>query len=197
MERELILTGIGGQSVQLAAQVLARAATLEDRHVMYLATYGGTMRGGNTESTLVIADAPISAPPIVSRTWSAIAMHHQYWAPLRDKLRPGAVVVLNSSLFEAEVERDTQRVFDVPATAMARDLGGPLAASMVLVGAYACLTGLVRLDSLLEAMRESVPAYRQQHVELNEKALRAGFEALPDDFAPFWEAAPEPEARTA
>ena len=34
MERELLITGIGGQGVQLAAQVLARGATLEGRDVM-------------------------------------------------------------------------------------------------------------------------------------------------------------------
>ncbi|MFP6674626.1 MAG: hypothetical protein VB878_06075, partial [Pirellulaceae bacterium] len=45
--------------VQLGAQVLARAAILEDRHAMIFGTYGGEMRGGNTDSTLVIADAPI------------------------------------------------------------------------------------------------------------------------------------------
>jgi Pyruvate/2-oxoacid:ferredoxin oxidoreductase gamma subunit len=31
MERELLLTGIGGQGVQLAAQVLARAAIADGR----------------------------------------------------------------------------------------------------------------------------------------------------------------------
>ena len=67
MERELLITGIGGQGVQLAAQVLARAATLEGREVMYLGLYGGMMRGGNTDSTVVVADAPIIAPPVVSR----------------------------------------------------------------------------------------------------------------------------------
>jgi len=72
MERELLITGIGGQGVQLAAQVLARAATLEGREVMYLGLYGGMMRGGNTDSTVVVADAPILAPPVVSRAWSAI-----------------------------------------------------------------------------------------------------------------------------
>ena len=67
MERELLITGIGGQGVQLAAQVLARAATLEGREVMYLGLYGGMMRGGNTDSTVVVADAPILAPPVVSQ----------------------------------------------------------------------------------------------------------------------------------
>src|SRR3977135_2851608 len=80
MERELLITGIGGQGVQLAAQVLARAATLEGREVMFLGLYGGMMRGGNTDSTVVIADAPIAAPPVVARAWSAIAMHDDYWS---------------------------------------------------------------------------------------------------------------------
>ena len=186
MEREILLTGIGGQGVQLAGQVLARAATLEDRHVMYLGTYGGTMRGGNTDMTLVVADRPISAPPIVSRAWSAIAMHHEFWEPTGKKLRPGGVVVLNSTMFEGDVDRARQRVFDVPATRIATEVGSPLAASMVLIGAYARLTGLLTMASLVEAMRQSVPSYRQQHLEANEKALAAGFDAVPANAAPAW-----------
>ena len=63
MEREIFLTGIGGQGVQLAARILALAATREGRYVMSLGTYGGTMRGGNTDSTVVVADEPIASPP--------------------------------------------------------------------------------------------------------------------------------------
>ena len=58
MECEIMLSGIGGQGVQLGARVLAGAAAREDRHVMLLGTYGGTMRGGPTDSTLVVGDAP-------------------------------------------------------------------------------------------------------------------------------------------
>ena len=186
MEREVMLTGIGGQSVQLAAQVLARAAALEDRHVVYLALYGGTMRGGNTDATLVIGDAPISSPPIVSRTWSAIAMHHRFWAPLASKLRRGGVVVLNSGLFEAEPDRQRHRVFDVPATERALELGNALAASMVAIGAYAGITGIVGVESLVRGMSESVPSYRRQHLALNEAALRAGFDGVEHNSAPAW-----------
>ena len=71
MEREVMWTGIGGQGVQLGAQVLARAAILEGRHAMLFGTYGGEMRGGHTDCTLVLADGPIETPPIVSKTWSA------------------------------------------------------------------------------------------------------------------------------
>ena len=55
IEREILWTGIGGQGVQLAAKILALAATRDGREVMSLGTYGGTMRGGNTDATVVIA----------------------------------------------------------------------------------------------------------------------------------------------
>ena len=165
---------------------VARAAVLEDRFVMTLGTYGGTMRGGHTDSTVVVADAPIDSPPIVSRLWAALPMHHAFWEPLRAKLRPGAVVVLNASLFEGEVDRETHRVFDVPATERATALGNALGASLVLVGAFCALTGLLGVDSLVSAMHDSVPSYRRQHLEANERALRDGYASVPADRAPAW-----------
>lgn len=182
-----MLTGVGGQGVQLGAQVLARAAILEDRHVMVLGTYGGTMRGGNTDSTVVIADGPISAPPILSHVGVALAMHHAFWKPVRKKLRPGALVLLNSTVFEGDAEiPEDARLFEVPATRIASDLGNGLGASMVFIAAYARLTGLLRLESLIEAMRQSIPAYRKENIAKNEETLRAGFEALPANEVPAW-----------
>lgn len=184
-ERELLLTGIGGQGVQLAAQVVARAAVLEGRDVMLFGVYGGVMRGGNSDATVVVADGPVQAPPIVSHAWSAVALHPRYWEPLRARLVPDAVVVVNSSLFEEPV--DLPRVFEVPATEVATEqLGNPMAVSMVATGAYVALTGLVTLDSAIAAMRESLPAYRRQHADANAEALRAGAALLEPLAAPAW-----------
>jgi Pyruvate/2-oxoacid:ferredoxin oxidoreductase gamma subunit len=189
VEREIMLTGIGGQGVQLAAQVLARAATIEHRHVMLFGIYAGAMRGMNSDSTVVVGDAPIQAPPIVARTWSAIALHHKYWEPMRARLRPDALLILNTPVFEADVDREACRVLEIDATGIASDLGNPMAASMVITGAYVAATALVTLDGALEGMRESLPPYRRQHVPLNEAALRAGFDAVPELVAPAWDTA--------
>jgi 2-oxoglutarate ferredoxin oxidoreductase subunit gamma len=188
MEREILITGIGGQGVQLAAQVLARAATTEGREVMYLGLYGGMMRGGNTDSTVVVADAPITAPPVVSRAWSAIAMHDDYWAPVEGKLRPGGLVLVNDATFTAAVRADVT-VHRVPATNVATDLGNPLGGAMVMLGAFGATTGIVTIDSLVAAMRASIPPYRTQHIEANERAIRAGAQLLPVDEWPAWEVA--------
>lgn len=189
-EYELLLTGIGGQGVQLGAQVLARAATREGREVMFFGIYGGMMRGGNTDSTVVVADAPITAPPVVARAWSAIAMHDEFWVPLEPKLRPGGIVLLNDSTFTTTVTAPVT-VVRLPATELAAEAGNPMGGTMVMIGAYSALTGLVTLDALIEGMREAIPSYRRQHIEANERALHAGFAAAPTDIgAPrAWEGA--------
>ena len=182
----MLITGIGGQGIQLAAQVLARAATLEGRNVMYLGLYGGMMRGGNTDSTVVVADAPIEAPPVVSHTWSAIAMHDEFWEPLEPKLRPDGVVLVNDSTFESEVNAPVN-VVRLKATELAAEIGNPQAGTMVMVGAYSALTGLVSIDAAIEGMKESIPSYRSQHIESNERALRAGYDAVTPGQYPAWQ----------
>ena len=186
MEREILITGIGGQGVQLCAQVLARAATLEGREVMYLGLYGGMMRGGNTDSTVVVADQPIAAPPVVSRAWAAIALHDDYWPPVEAKLRPGGLVLVNDATFTSTV-RDDVTVHRVPATTVAADLGNALGGSMVMLAAFCAATGLVERDALIEGMRASIPPYRTQHIAANERAISAGWELLPLGEFPAWE----------
>jgi Pyruvate/2-oxoacid:ferredoxin oxidoreductase gamma subunit len=186
VEREILLTGIGGQGIQLAAQVLARAAVASGLEVMLFGSYGGTMRGGPTDSTLVVADAPVTAPPIVSRAWSAIAMHPAGWDAVASKLTADAVVVRNEALVADIVAPDGWRDFALDATPLAAAQGGALAAAMVLVGAYVSATGIVSFEALREGLTASLPARRAQHRETNENALRAGYDAVPRGVAPAW-----------
>ena len=186
MEREVLLTGIGGQGVQLAARTLAFAAVADDREVMVFGTYGGSMRGGNTDATVIIGDQPLQTPPTVDEAWSAIAMHHAYWPDVRRLVRPGGVVVIDSSVFRGEVGLPECAVVEIPASTVATDMGSPQAGSMVALGAYAAATGLVTLDALLGAAAEVLPPYRAQHAEANAAALRAGFDLVPEPVAEAW-----------
>jgi Pyruvate/2-oxoacid:ferredoxin oxidoreductase gamma subunit len=188
MERELLVTGIGGQGVQLAGQVLARAATLEGRYVMLFGLYGGMMRGGNTDGTVVVGDEPLRTPPLVSRSWSAIGMHDEFWEPIEAKLRPDALVLVNDSTFMREITAPCV-LHRIDATGIATELGHALGGSMVMTGAYAAITGIVAVDSLVDAMRASIPSYRTQHVAANERALRAGFDAVEPNTYPAWSTA--------
>jgi 2-oxoglutarate ferredoxin oxidoreductase subunit gamma len=185
-ERELMLSGIGGQGVQLAAQVIARAAVLEGRHVLLFGVYAGAMRGMNTDGTVVVGDGPIQAPPLISRTWSAIGMHDKYWGQVGPKVRDGGLVLVNHATFELPLDTERYRVFRIAATDIAASLGDELGGSMVMAGAYAGITGLVGIDALTEGMRESIPPYRTQHIARNEQAIRAGYDAVEHLAMPAW-----------
>ena len=184
-ERELAMTGIGGQGVQFAAQVMSRGAIAEGRQVMMFGSYGGMMRGGNTDATLVVADGPIESPPTVPKVWAAMLMHHEYWSAVQQQLRPGSVVFVNSTIFRGELDPSYQ-VIALPVTDIAVDVGNIMGASMVMAGAISRATGLVSLDSLLGAVEASLPPYRAKHIAVNHDALRAGFDAIEADLAPAW-----------
>jgi Pyruvate/2-oxoacid:ferredoxin oxidoreductase gamma subunit len=186
VERQLMITGIGGQGVQFAGRLVAEAALAEHREVQLFGSYGGMMRGGDTASTVIVADGPIVSPPTVGCTWSAIVMHHEHWEGTRDRLAAGGVVLLNSTVFAGEIDREEHLVIDIPATELAGDLGNVMLASTILTGAYAAATDLVGLDALVEALPRVLPPYRLQHVAVNERALRVGFDAAPPGCALAW-----------
>ena len=185
-EREVLLTGIGGQGVQLAAKVLALAATFENLEVMSLGTYGGTMRGGNTDATVVIGRNPIVSPPVVSRAWSAIVVHPRYFDSIENKLRDEGLIVVDADLLEAPLPKSRARLLSVDATTRAREVDAPKAAALVLLGAFVAATAIVSHDAIERALEASLPSYRQQTLDSNLRALRAGREAVDALSKPAW-----------
>jgi Pyruvate/2-oxoacid:ferredoxin oxidoreductase gamma subunit len=147
---------------------------LEGRDVQLFGSYGGMMRGGNTDAELVIADGSIEAPPTVGTAWTAVLMHPDYASTALARVRPGGVVVREAGLWNGPLPRADVQVVDVPAVERAVEAGNVMAASMVMLGALSTLTGLVMLDSLFVGVDLCVPPYRRQHLELNQRALRSG-----------------------
>jgi 2-oxoacid:acceptor oxidoreductase gamma subunit (pyruvate/2-ketoisovalerate family) len=186
VEREILFTGVGGQGVQIASKTLATAAINEGRQVMLVPRYGGGMRGGMTNAEVTIGDRALRALPVATSAWSAYVMDPTFFSTIQPNLVDGAVVVVNSSLFTGAVDVPGANVFEVAASDVAAELGNPMTAGFVLLGAYVAVTGLVSLDSAIVAMRELVPAYRTQHLEANGRALRAGAAAVPALAAPAW-----------
>jgi 2-oxoglutarate ferredoxin oxidoreductase subunit gamma len=187
VEREVLFTGVGGQGVQIASKVLATAAIDEGRQVMLVPRYGGGMRGGMTNAEITIGDQALRALPVATSAWSAYVMDPSYWSTISPNLADGAVVVVNASLFHQPVDVVGARVFEVAASDVAAELGSPMSAGFVLLGAFVALTALVQVDGAVDAMRQLVPSYRTQHLEANERAIRAGALLLPAGGAPAWE----------
>ena len=174
VEFEILITGIGGQGIQLVAKTLASAAMSEGRLPLLTSEVSGAMRGGHSLATVVVGDQPLAGLPVISRAASAMELHPMEWAQVATRLRPGALVVANSTLCPPETEHGGRRIYNIEATELAAQLGSQQPMGFILLGAFNALTDLVAPDSLTAAMEELLPPYRQQHIELNQRALALG-----------------------
>jgi 2-oxoglutarate ferredoxin oxidoreductase subunit gamma len=176
MERAVIMTGIGGQGIQLIAKLLAQAAMREGRQVMMFGLFMGMIRGGSSESTVVIADGEIVAPPIIPHAWAGLAMHPEGLPKLAPKLGAGGVLLVNSSLVTKPPAWEGVRQIAVPATEIAKEMGQVMGAAMVALGAFVGATGLVEARSLGSALEEVLPPHRRKLAAANQLCLERGAE---------------------
>ena len=94
------------------------------------------MRGGQTDASVVLGDEPLRTLPIVQEAWAGIVMHDAYWQSTKERIRPGGVVVVNSSLV-GDVDRPDCTIVEVPANEIATEIGADMSAGYVLVSAFA------------------------------------------------------------
>ena len=170
---EIVIAGFGGQGLLFAGKVLAYAALLEQRELSWLPSYGPEMRGGTANCNVIISDTPVGSP-IVDTPNILMVMNN----PSLDKYEPtvarGGKVFVDSTLINRQLSRTDVEAFYLPATAMAGDMGLPTLANMILLGALVKETGCIREESILSALKKTVPAKRANLIDANMKAVAAG-----------------------
>lgn len=172
MEKEIIIAGFGGQGVLLIGRMLAYAGMMEGKEVSWLPSYGPEMRGGTANCTVVISDKPVGSP-VVKSPDILIVLNR----PSLDKFEPfvkkNGLLIINSSLIDRKSERDDIDVLYVPANDVAIKCGSPKAANMVALGALVGKTGILKIESLEETIKETF-SEKEKIVNLNLKALKEG-----------------------
>jgi 2-oxoglutarate ferredoxin oxidoreductase subunit gamma len=169
-----VIAGFGGQGVMSMGLNLAEAAMMEAKNLTYLPSYGAEVRGGTANCTVVISDDEI-ASPVASAPEFVIAMNQPSAVRFQNQIQSGGLFFINSSLVESDLSRGDINVISVPANGIAEKLGSPRSANMVMLGAFIRKSGLVSLDSLINALKSTL-GKKQKLVAINEKALKAGYE---------------------
>jgi 2-oxoglutarate ferredoxin oxidoreductase subunit gamma len=102
MQSEVMFAGFGGQGILLSAKILAHAAMEEGYEVVWIPSYGPEMRGGTAYCTVVISDRPIGSP-IIKNPLHLVAMNRPSLEKFAPVVKPGGVVLINSSLMPTAV----------------------------------------------------------------------------------------------
>ena len=174
MQREVIMAGFGGQGILLIGKMLAYAGMHEGKEVSWLPSYGPEMRGGTCNCTVVVSDKPVGSPVIKSPR-AVLAMNLPSLEKFEPDIRPGGLLLINTSLIDKGSDRDDLTVIEVPANEIASDLGNPRGANMVALGAYLGATDAVALDKVIEVVRETFAA-KPAVIDVNIEALQKGYE---------------------
>ncbi len=176
MERSTIIAGFGGQGILFAGKVLAEAALLEGREVLWIPSYGPEMRGGTASCTVIVADELIGSP-IVDRADHAIVLNPPSLARYTELVAPGGLLVVNTTLIEAEPGRDDIEVLSVPCTAVARKAGDEKLVSVVALGAMVGRCRIVEPGSVHRALAVVLGTRHAEMIQADIAAFDAGYEA--------------------
>jgi Pyruvate/2-oxoacid:ferredoxin oxidoreductase gamma subunit len=174
-QHPIIITGLGGQGVQLAAQTLCRARVLEGGHAQYFSFVGGVMRGGMSSAYVVLAEEEVAIPSLFDWALSALVLHRAHAAAALDRVDERSTVVLDPSMVDPL--GSPARTVALSFNEIARAAEAKGAMSLVAVAGLAAIGGLVSSDALVTAMRESLPPYRRDRAGDNERAIVAGYAA--------------------
>jgi len=174
-QEEIIISGFGGQGALFAGQLLAYAAMESGLHVTWIPSYGPEMRGGRARCTVVISNEEIGSP-LVRRPSAAIVLNIPSMEAFEPAVKPGGVLVVNSSLVPQRSQRRDIRVFHIPASDIATELGSIRLANVVCLGALVQATGVVSLEAVEQALDNHLPERHRKLLEANKAALRKGAE---------------------
>ena len=172
-EKQIICAGFGGQGVLLIGQLLAYSGMLDGKEVSWMPSYGPEMRGGSANCAVVISDRPVGSPKVDDPD-VLIAMNRPSMELFENNIVPGGALLYNSSLIDVKPSRGDITVIAVPCNEIAMEVGSLRTANMVMLGAYAALTGDFDVDTLMGALRHKMGPSKEKMMPMNQKAIEAG-----------------------
>ncbi len=177
----LRVSGFGGQGIMSTGIALANIGMEYGYNVSWLPSYGPEMRGGTANCSVKIQDDTIGASEATEPS-IIIAMNQPSLEKFEKNLIPGGALVYNSTLIDIEPTRDDVKIFPVPITRIADELGDTRVQSMVSVGAFAEITGLFDYIEVSRLLPKLFKGKNENIIALNEKAVKAGRDYIKDNF---------------
>lgn len=178
MLRKCMFSGSGGQGSALMAKMVCLGSIKEDLKVVMTQTYGIEQRGGDSTAYVIVSDGPIGSPIVENDADIAVALSPSTYDNCFEGVVPGGSLFTNSSMVETPKQAEGFEQVFLPASDTAVELGTVRCANMVMLGAVLAKTGLLKLETVEEVVRETLGAKKPKLVDLNIDALRTGFAAV-------------------
>jgi 2-oxoglutarate ferredoxin oxidoreductase subunit gamma len=171
---EIRISGFGGQGVILSAVVIGKAGCIftESGYSTMTQAFGPEARGGACSAQVILSNEPILYP-YVTRPDILVTMSQEAYSLFAPQLKDDGILIIEQELVRIDKLPAGVRVYSLPATRLAEELGKRMVMNIVMVGFFGAVTNVLNPDALRQAVADSVPeAFR----ELNLNAFDKGFE---------------------
>lgn len=177
MKHEIIIAGFGGQGVLSMGKILAYSGLMEDKEVTWMPAYGPEQRGGTANVTVIVSDERISSP-ILSKYDIAIILNQPSLAKFENKVKPGGILIYDGyGIINPPTRQDIQ-IYRIDAMDEANERKMAKTFNMIVLGGLLKLCPVVSIDSVIKALKNTLPERHHHLIPMNEEAIRIGMDII-------------------
>jgi 2-oxoglutarate ferredoxin oxidoreductase subunit gamma len=171
---EVRISGLGGQGVVLAGQILGKAAVYDGKNAVQTQSYGAEARGSVAKSEVIISDGNIGFPAV--RKCDALVAMNQEALDRHFKDLKGNGLLMVDSTYVKKIPETKAKTFKIPATENAEKLfKTKIYANMIMLGALAKVTRVVSENAIQRAIDDTVT---EDLASANKQAFKKGEELI-------------------
>lgn len=169
--KEVRFTGFGGQGMVVMGYILGKAATVfEGKEATMTQSYGPEARGGASSTQVIISSEKIFYPYVTLCDF-LVCMSQEGYEKYRFKIKDNGILIIDEDLVTLESDDKTKKIYSIPATRFAEELGRKVVANTVMLGFFSSFADFVSEEALRKAIATSVP---KPTIDLNLRAFDKG-----------------------
>ena len=170
---EIRVTGYGGQGVILCGYLIGKAASIFDNKQATLnQSFGPEARGSACSAQVIVSDEKILYP-YMQKPEIMIAMSKEAYHKFEGDVKKGGSILIDEDLVQDAKQRAGVKLYKIPATRIAEDLGRKIVLNIVMLGFFTAITKLIGHEAVRKTIEVSVPKGTEQ---LNLRAFDSGYE---------------------
>lgn len=170
---EIRFSGFGGQGIIRCGLITGKAISLFDNKFATMTqSFGPEARGSACSSQLVVSEDRVLYP-YITRPEVLVAMSQEAYDKYEPELREDGILIIDSDLVKIRPARGNIKVYTIPSTRFAEELGNRIYANLVMLGFFTAITKVVSPEAMKKALPGLVP---KRLLDVNIKAFDKGYE---------------------
>jgi len=175
--KRILISGEGGQGIQVISKILATSAHASGKKVLYVPNYGVEQRGGVSLGFVQISNEEIGFPKFQNADILVILAERAI-ERVKEYIVEDTLIIYDETLASEESLKDiSNKKIAIPAFKIAEETMTGKVMNMIVLGFLADMVGGISADNLKEVVNERLSGKYKEKPELqhfNERAIEVG-----------------------